>query len=367
MTGLALVCAAVLAAGTMAGCGKTGDESGNATLTTQGSESTTSSFERIVLKDLDVDQYVTLGDYKSIRVTKPEAKVDDADLQQLLDDVYLNSFPAELGVKDRAVVKGDTANIDYVGKKDGVAFDGGTAQDSNLTIGSHTFIDGFEDGLVGVMPGETVDLNLTFPANYGNTDLAGQAVVFTVTVNYIIPEEKMDEAVKSFGVPEVTNLEELRQYIYDYLLSYAESENDSLYEEDVVAAFMEVCDFKNIPDSMYQAFRETTKQNIVSVAAGYNVDAETYINYIYQTDLQTFLEVYGDNALKQNIAMQAVANREGLNVDDQELQDTLLGYAVEAGFDTVEEYIGDDPIEDFREYFVYEKVYNYLMEIAQQK
>ena len=87
--------------------------------------------------------------------------------------------------KNEKVKKGDTANIDYVGKKDGVAFDGGTAQGYQLEIGSGTFIDGFEDGLVGVMPGETVDLNLTFPKEYPSEELAGKKVVFKVKVNEI--------------------------------------------------------------------------------------------------------------------------------------------------------------------------------------
>ena len=205
----AVFCAAVLMAGALAGCGKTGN--GESTGGTESSQETPA--EKFTLKDIDVEKYVTVGDYKSIRVEKQEVTVSDSELEEMTNQVYIGSFPAELGVKDRAVKEGDTANIDYVGKKDGVAFDGGTAQGANLTIGSDTYIDGFEDGLIGVMPGDTVDLNLTFPEGYGNQDLAGQAVVFTVTVNYIIPEEKTDEAVEKFGVEGVTTVEELRQYV----------------------------------------------------------------------------------------------------------------------------------------------------------
>ena len=92
---------------------------------------------------------------------------------------------AKSNVEKSVVESGDTVNIDFEGKKDGVAFDGGTSQGYNLTIGSGSFIDGFEDGLIGVNVGDTVDLNLTFPEGYQNADLAGQDVVFTVTVNFI--------------------------------------------------------------------------------------------------------------------------------------------------------------------------------------
>ena len=90
---------------------------------------------------------------------------------------------------------------------DGKEFSGGSATDTDLLIGSGQFIAGFEDGLIGVMPGETVDLDLTFPENYGNADLAGQAVVFTVTVNYIQPAqdgEFSDEIISNFGIDGVT-------------------------------------------------------------------------------------------------------------------------------------------------------------------
>ncbi len=360
----AVFCAAVLMTGVLTGCGKT--ESGE-NGSSQESSQEAPAVERITLKDIEVEKYVTVGDYKSIRAEKQEVTVRDSDLEELVNEVYISSFPAELGVKDRAVETGDTVNIDYVGKKDDVAFDGGTAQGANLTIGSHSYIDGFEDGLVGVMPGETVDLNLTFPEVYkNNPSLAGQKVVFTVTVNYIIPGEKMDEAVKNFGVESVTTVEELRQYVYDYLYGLAEAEKNRLFEQQVLDAFLALCEFQELPQEYLDSYRETTKQNIADVAAQYGMDAETYVMYSNNMDLNTFLETYADNALRQNIAMQVVANKEGLAVSDEELNASLQEYAANAGFDSVEEFVGDGSMEEFRDYFMYEKVYNYLMEIAGQ-
>ena len=177
------------------------------------------------LKQMKVDKYVTLGDYSNLSVSVAPAAVDGEQWDELLLAVYQGGVTADNGgITDRAVETGDTVLIDYEGKKDGVAFAGGTAKNANLTIGSHRFIDGFEDGLVGVMPGETVDLNLTFPEGYDNAELDGQDVVFTVTVHCILPgaDEMEDAVVASLEIEEVGTVEELRQYVYDYLMEQAE-------------------------------------------------------------------------------------------------------------------------------------------------
>lgn len=189
--------AAILSVCMLAGCGAKDTGDGTGAATDAGTEST-------ALKDMDVDKYVTLGEYKGLAVSVDTVEVDEDEWDTLVNNVYYGNITAENGgIMDRAVETGDTVNIDYEGKKDGVAFDGGTAQGYDLTIGSGNFIAGFEDGLIGVMPGETVDLDLTFPENYGNSDLAGQAVVFTVTVNYIQPAqdgEFSDEIISNFGI-----------------------------------------------------------------------------------------------------------------------------------------------------------------------
>lgn len=153
---------AVLSVCMLAGCGAKDAGDGTGTSTGAGTEST-------ALKDMDVDKYVTLGEYKGLEVSVDTVEVDEDEWDTLVNNVYYGNITAENGgIMDRAVETGDTVNIDYEGKKDGVAFDGGTAQGYDLTIGSGSFIAGFEDGLIGVMPGEIVDLDLTFPENYGN-------------------------------------------------------------------------------------------------------------------------------------------------------------------------------------------------------
>ena len=229
--GLVYLLTAVMTVGLFTACGsKEGTQEPGVTATAtpeisneQGTSNVvTNNVERVVLKDLNTEEYVTLGDYKNIEVMVAGPDVDNAEWASLNAQIYNEFVSAENGIKDRAVENGDWVNIDYSGKKDGVAFDGGTAAAQLLEIGSGMFIAGFEEGLVGVMPGETVDLDLTFPADYGNTELAGQAVVFTVTVNYIYPGEEdwSDDVVAAAGNAEYTTVEEMKQYVYDYLHEY---------------------------------------------------------------------------------------------------------------------------------------------------
>lgn len=320
--------------------------------------------DTVVLKDMDVEKYVTLGEYKGIAVNVASPTVNDAELEGLMMSVYQGNITAENGIKDRAIAVGDTANIDYVGKKDGVAFDGGTASGYNLGIGSGQFIDGFEEGLVGVKPGETVDLNLTFPENYGSADLAGQAVVFTVTVNYIIPTEMDNTVIAGMGIEGVTNEEEFRQYCYDYLYSVAEQDYQYYVQNAVMEAFMTGNTIKEMPDNLIEKYETVTRDNIQTTAASYGTDPDTFTNYYYGMDFESFIADYCTEAARQDMAMQAVANAENLNISDEELDEMLLSNAQAAGYSTIEEYIGTSTKEDYREYFLFEKVLNYLVENA---
>ena len=132
------------------------------------------------LYNLNLEKYVELGDYMGVKV---DTKSDDfKQIENSLISSDVANYDLYVVKKEGKVEKGETVNIDYEGKKDGVAFEGGTAKGYNLTIGSGQFIDGFEDGLIGKEVGTTVDLNLTFPENYGNEELNGADVVFTVKI-----------------------------------------------------------------------------------------------------------------------------------------------------------------------------------------
>ena len=361
---LVLLLTAVLTISMLAGCGDKKNEVEGSEEVVQSNEETVDISSFPALKDMDVDKYVTLGNYKEIKVDYEKVTITDADVDRLVSNYYTTYATQEDGVTDRAVEMGDIVIIDYVGKKDGVAFDGGTANGASLGIGSGQFIAGFEEGLVGVMPGETVDLELTFPTPYHSAELEGVDVVFTVTVHYILPEKMPDSVVAKMEIEGVTNEAELRTYLKDMLNEYATGMNESNKQNAVLETFINNCEYQEFTPELIAKFEDMSKKMIETLAAGYGTTAENYVSTYYGTDMESFISEYAVQALKQYLAMQAVANREGLDITDDELELKLQEYAAATGLSSVEERFGPNAREDFRESFMFDKVFKYLVENA---
>lgn len=314
--------------------------------------------------EMNVEKYVTLGEYKGLAVTAPKVEVNAEEKEQLMRQVYNQYITEEQGVKEGTVKDGDFVNIDFEGKKDGVAFEGGTSAGYQLGIGTNAFIPGFESGLVGVAVGETVDLNLTFPENYGNAELAGQEVVFTVTVNFIYPEYK-DEIVASWGEDIYKTVDELDAYVDNYLMTMSQSNYDYVVENGVVAQFLKSCVFEEeLPKDMIDDYRVRLMESVQDEAARYGVDAESYCQYMNGMTLENFLDVYAVESVKQVIALQTLANKEGLMRTEEELDKAINEAATAGGYATVEEFMGENTKEDYREYFMFEDTIAFLVENA---
>ena len=174
------------------------------------------------LKGVTAADYVTLpDDYADITISADLGQVSDDDINDYIDSNVLSNFATTNEVKDRAAADGDTVNIDYVGRIDGVAFDGGDTKGSgaDLTLGSGTYIDNFEDQIVGHTPGETFDVTVTFPEDYGNEDLNGKEAVFETTLNYIkesVTPELTDDWVKE-NLGESMSLNSVDEQVHDAL------------------------------------------------------------------------------------------------------------------------------------------------------
>ncbi len=336
--------------------------------------------EIVLLKDYDAESYVTLNEYHGIPITLTKPTVSEEDV-----DSYIATRLSSLGgdenfaVMDRAVEEGDTVNINYVGTLDGVAFDGGTDDSeagTNLEIGSHSFIDGFEDGLIGVMPGETVDLNLTFPENYQSTDLAGKETVFTVTVNGIAPKmEDLTDEMAALLDEETTTVEEYRQSVLTMLTEEAQTEFDNYYnsyvEDAVVQKLLEECAYTELPAELVEKYKDKIISSTEQSAAMYQMDLETYIVAAYGMDyasFETMANEWAEQSAQEALTYQAIANKENLNVDDATLETELQNYAQGYGYTSVEEMnesMGVDISEDYREYLMFCNVLDYLVENAQ--
>ena len=229
----------------------------------EGSEASEESAEQasIYFKDIAVDDYVTLGEYKGLEVLQSKQEVTQQDVDNFIH-YTLEGYSELQPITDRDVVEnGDTANIDYEGKKDGVAFDGGTAQGQDLVIGSGTFIPGFEEGLVGVKVGETVDLDLTFPEEYHSEELAGQKVVFTVTVNSIsrhVDPELTDEFVAGLGIEGISTVAEFQEYAKQGLEDQALEDFNYNVKMQVLTLVMNNAQIQEPPAELVEKYKNVT-------------------------------------------------------------------------------------------------------------
>ncbi len=230
----------------------------------------------------------------------------ESDYNSQLLDSALSAYTTTKKVTDRAIKQGDVANIDYAGYKDGVAFDGGTAQGQDLEIGSGQFIPGFEEGLVGVKPGKTVDLNLTFPENYGSADLAGQDVVFTVTVNYITERTASEE---------------------DTLQA-----KNEIWGEAVFNQVLEKSECSDYPQDQVDYFRKKYEELYTSMATsnGYN-SLEEFYTAVGETEesFNKIIKDYAEHSVKRQLVAEAIAEKEGIEVTDKEYKSGVEKYAAD--------------------------------------
>ncbi len=304
--------------------------------------------------EINVADYVTLGEYKGLTV---DIMPEDEYIEIRTKQFYFEKVSAEEGVTDRPVENLDMTNIDYEGKKDGVAFEGGTARNQTLLIGSNQFIDGFEEGLIGVMPGETVDLNLTFPEKYGNSELAGQAVVFTVTVNFIA--EMQESNVAGLGLEGVTTLEELRGYIRDY---GAHTDYLNEFQSGAMNQVMASSVFSGeLPEALVEKSRKNYAELFERQAAAYGMDGKSYIE-MYGMDYESTLDDYAEQYVRQLLVVRAIAEKEGLNLSDSDFE-ARLEEAAKAANVTVEQLLVNGLTkEDYRESFLFDDVTKFVVE-----
>ena len=310
------------------------------------------------VRTYDVEKYVTLGAYDGMDVTV-EGKFDvtDEDVATYIDNM-LAYYPTYEDTDKKTVESGDCVNIDYEGKKDGVAFDGGTAQGYVLEIGSNTFIDGFEDGLIGVNVGDTVDLDLTFPEDYQSEELAGAAVVFTVKVNKIVKklnttyEELTDDFVAS-------NLNyDTVDALYNETKSYLETSNE---ENRTVAERSAVLDklIENstvaIPDGLLdqkvdQYIQQFTAQNCTG-----DTTLADYLTSNYnmsEDDFKTTITNEMQSNLDDELVLEALVKAEGETLDEQGFADYIASAMQSGSYKTEEELYAayDSDYEDGKSY-----------------
>lgn len=279
------------------------------------------------LKGVTAADYVTLPeDYADITIDAALGEVTDEDVSEYINSNILSSFATTEQITDRAAAMGDTVNIDYVGTIDGVEFSGGSAKGYELELGSGTFIDNFEDQIANHTPGETFEVNVTFPDDYGSTDLAGKAAVFTTTLNYIVGDTITPELTDAW-VQE--NLSETMGFTDVAGLNSFVSQQIAFNNQytDVYNALRDKATFaEELPESATEYFRNVLLYGLYSYAQNYGTTMTTIVasgmlgsGY---TTVENFVADMEDSITSQTqqvLLLQAVAEKEGLKCDTDTL------------------------------------------------
>lgn len=302
------------------------------------------------LKNEDLTKYVTVGNYKGLTVDETVTPITDEAFETQLT-AYLNSATVYEEITDRATAEGDTIVMDYVGTLDGVAFAGGTAQGQTIELSSNSgYIEGFAEGLIGVTPGSTVALDLTFPADYHATDLAGKAVVFTVTVHHIrgekIAPEATDAFITKFTDGEFTTVDAFRAYYRDYLEMTAAEKAYANALNTLWAQVYENSTFHSVPAQQIDYYHAQLKAQYESYAAAYGMTYESILSAFGLTDAG--LRTQAEEIAKQDLVFFSLVQAEKLTVTDEEYAAGLAEYAAGAGVSTaeIEAYYGKDRLVD---------------------
>ena len=277
------------------------------------------------------DPEVTLGEYTNLKVKKEKAKVTKEEVDNSIKEL-LNEY-AEVVVKEGNVESGDIAIIDFAGYKDGVAFEGGTSENYSLTIGSNTFIPGFEDQIIGMKVDEEKDINVKFPEEYFSKDLAGKDATFKVKLHEIKKKElpKLDDEFAK-DVSEFDTLEELKNSIKEKI----QTENDSRAKYELEEnAIKTVCENTpiDIPSAMIENEIENMMQDIKVRLSYQGLNIEQYLKMINKTeeDMRNEFKEQAERAVKSRLVLEAVAKAEKIENSEEEIAEKIKEMAKNYG------------------------------------
>ena len=305
--------------------------------------------------------YVTLGQYTGFTMQGQSTEVTDDEVMASLNSSIGTDYYTE--VTDRPVQEGDVVNIDYTGKKDGQAFDGGTASGYDLTIGSNTFIDGFEDGLIGANTGDTLDLNLTFPDNYYSEDLAGQDVVFTVTINSIREfPEITDDLINEITGGSYTTVDDYKTYLKDQLVQQKEDARESAIRSQILTKLMDTCTVDSDPDGLSDYYTALYKRQYQTYASYYGINLKDMVESSGMTmdDFNTELEKEARVEMDQELILEAIEEKEKLEISDEEYDQSVEEQAEKLGYTDVDQFKESVDQEEFTRYLLMEKALKFV-------
>ena len=310
---------------------------------------------------------VELGEYKGIQVEKAPIEVKDEEIEaQITKEREANS--RTVTVDDRAVAQGDIVTLDFEGFVDGVAFEGGKGENYDLTIGSNTFIPGFEDQLVGAEIGKELDVNVTFPEEYGAKELAGKAAVFKCKVNGIKVKE-LPEVDDEFAqeVSEFDTLDEYKADIKAKLLKEKEDEAARAKEDAVIGKIIEGAKME-IPDAMVEYQTRQMLDEFAQRIQSQGISLDQYFQFTGLTE-EKYMEEIKPRALQNiqsRLVLEAVAQAENLVAEEADIEEEIKKmadmYKMEA--DKIKELLGERQMEEMKKDIAVQKAAKLVAEAA---
>ena len=328
--------------------------------------------QEIKFQTRDISGYVTLGEYKGVKIDAVDATVSDQDVEDTIQSTLKENATYKETAKDYKAANGDQVVIDFVGKIDGKAFDGGSAEDQTLILGSKTYIEGFEEGIVGHKAGTTFDINVTFPATYGTAELAGKDAVFTITLdsikNTVIPELN-DAFVQKVSTTSKT-VAEYRAEVKKQLEETAKSSKKSKEENAIWKAIVDASKVKEYPADLVEYYAyNSRKQLVTQLASSYTMTLEDYLNATGKSEEEFDKEREEDAKLylQQLMVLQSIAKKEGLDVTDEQYKTELQKVLDSNNFkseDELKQTYGNLTPYTIKKSILYDNVTNYIVSNA---
>ena len=324
----------------------------------------------IFTAEVAVRPEVTLGKYMGVTVTKIDTSVSVEEVEESLEKER-NNNARTITVTDRAVESGDTAVIDFEGFVDGVAFEGGKGENHPLEIGSHTFIDTFEDQLIGKNTGDEVEVNVTFPEQYQAADLAGKPAVFKVKINEIKTKE-LPELDDEFAqdVSEFDTLAEYKEDLKKRLVEQKENEAKRTKEDEAIQKIIDKSKM-DIPDAMIDTQCDTMIEEFAQRIAQSGLSMDQYLQFSGMTvdKLREQVRPEATTRIQSSLVLEQIAKDENIEITDEdidaEIEKMAKAYGMEA--DKLKEYMGESEKKSMKNDLAIQKAVELVMDNVKER
>ena len=324
----------------------------------------------IYTAEVAVRPEVKLGKYLGVQVTKIDTSVSDEEVEAAVEKER-NNNARTVTVTDRPIANGDTAVIDFEGFVDGVAFEGGKGENHPLEIGSHSFIDTFEDQLVGKNAGDEVEVNVTFPEKYQAADLAGKPAMFKVKIHEVKSKE-LPELNDEFAqdVSEFDTLEEYKADVKKHLEVEKENEAKKTKEDEAIQKIIDKSTME-IPEAMIETQCENMVNEFAQRLAQSGLSMEQYMQFSGLTldKLKEQVRPEAETRIKSSLVLEQIAKDEKIEITDEELDAEIEKMAAQYGMeaDKLKEYIGDNEKESMKRDLAVTKAVDLIMENVKER